>query len=371
MISAGGTGGHVYPALTLAKALQQAGREIYWLGTDKGIETRLVPEAGIFLFSLKMRGLRNKGLRSLAIPFLLFFAVLQAIKILKQTRCILFVGFGGYASAPGALAARLLGIPVILHEQNAAMGLTNRTIARWARAVLLGFPIAHLPASVQKKSHVVGNPVRQDIATISISHLRQQAPFRLLVIGGSLGAKALNELIPTALLPLIQTGLISLMHQTGPAHYAMTKAVYESLGIAVYGDEIPKNPQQKYVQVFAYIDDMKTAYEQADILIARAGALTVSEVASAGIPAIFVPLPHAVDNHQYLNAKFLADAGGAVIIEQKDLTDERLQQTLMQLLNWATLSQMAQLLKDNSHQYALNDILTLLTEVANEPTNHE
>lgn len=346
LISAGGTGGHVYPALAVAKQLREQGATVHWLGTEAGIEARLVPEADIPLHTIFVQGLRGNGIkRLLKAPFVLTSALRQAKHVVKQTNADVFVGFGGFASGPGALAAKLSGVPVVLHEQNAAMGLTNKLVSRWAKRVLLAFPIAG------RAGQVVGNPIRESITAITepAERIRSEKPFRVLVVGGSLGAKAINETVPQALKPLLSE--IELTHQTGKTTWQATVADYEQLGIS------------EQTNVVEYIDDMDKAYANADLLIARAGALTVSEVASVGLPAIFIPLPHAVDNHQFLNAKFLADNDAAVIIEQKDLTVARLQQQVNDLLDGKVLSAMAEKARQQSHATALPTIIHTIKEV--------
>lgn len=348
LISAGGTGGHVYPALAVAKVLQEQGASVEWLGTSAGIESRLVPEAKIKLHTIFVQGLRGNGIkRLLKAPFMLLAAIWQAKKIIKTAQPDVFVGFGGFASGPGAVAAKLCAVPVVLHEQNAAMGLTNRWVAKWAKKVLLAFPIGG------RAGEVVGNPIRQSITALSLpsERIAKQPPFRLLVVGGSLGAKAINEAVVTAFAPLLSQ--ITLTHQTGKTTFAETKASYQQLGVL------------DKVKLVEYIDDMDNAYANADLLIGRAGALTVSEVASVGLPAIFIPLPQAVDNHQFLNADFLQQADAAVIIEQQDLTPQLLQTTVNKLLQPDTLLMMAENAKKCSHESALTIITERIKEVIN------
>ncbi|PIE45664.1 MAG: undecaprenyldiphospho-muramoylpentapeptide beta-N-acetylglucosaminyltransferase [Gammaproteobacteria bacterium] len=346
LISAGGTGGHVYPALAVAKRLREQGAAVEWIGTAAGIESRLVPEASIPLHTIFVQGLRGNGVKRLIkAPFVLWSALAQARKVIRQVDPDIFVGFGGFASGPGALAAKWSTVPVVLHEQNAAMGLTNRWVSKWAKRVLLAFPIE------KRQGEVVGNPIRQVISDISApaERIRSEPPFRVLVVGGSLGAQAINEVVPHALKPLL--GEIELTHQTGKTTRMQTIATYQQLGIA------------EQVNVVEYIDDMATAYATTDLLIARAGALTVSEVASVGIPAIFIPLPHAVDNHQWLNANFLAKQDAAVMIEQKHLNAEHLRQTVERLLADRRLLNLAEKARRQSHAGALSTIVKRITEV--------
>lgn len=348
LISAGGTGGHVYPALAVANRLRELGANVEWLGTTAGIEAELVPEAGMPLHTIFVQGLRGNGLgRMLKAPFVVASAVMQARKLLQKIQPEVFVGFGGFASGPGALAAKLCGVDVIAHEQNAAMGLTNRLVSKWAKRMLLAFAIPN------RQGTVVGNPVRRDIAAIPPPQhrLHRQSPFRVLVVGGSLGAKAINDVVPAALSPLL--GSIHLTHQTGKTTHEATLADYKQRDVL----------QHDNLQVTAYIDDMRAAYENADLLIARAGASTVSEVATVGLAAIFIPLPQAVDNHQLLNAGYLADAQAACIIEQADLTASSLRAQLQKLLQAETLQQMATRGRELSHADALEKMITAIDKV--------
>lgn len=346
LVSAGGTGGHVYPALVVADALRQQGATVAWLGTPSGLESRLVPQAKIPFYTIWVQGLRGNGLKRLIkAPWVIARSVRQARQRIKKIKPDIYLGFGGFASGPGALAAKLSGVPVVLHEQNAAMGLTNRLVGLWAKRVLLAFPLA------ERGGHVVGNPIRQEISEIPppSQRMRVTPPYRILVVGGSLGAQAINAVVPQALLPLL--GKVTLTHQTGKTTYDTTLATYQQLGIA------------DQVTVLPYIDKMEKAYAEADLLIARAGALTVSEAASVGLPAIFIPLPQAVDNHQYLNASFLAEAEAARIIKQKDLTADSLRQVVSDLLDSDSLVKMAEKARQQSHAQATNLVTTIIKEV--------
>ncbi len=348
LLSAGGTGGHVYPALAVAKALRDQGAEVHWIGTQAGIESKLVPEADIPLHTIFVQGVRGNGIkRLLKSPMVIFSAVRQARKVLKTVRPDIFVGFGGFASGPGAIAAKLAGVPVVVQEQNATMGLTNKLVSKWANKVLLAFPIAG------RKGEVVGNPIRAEITQLALptQRIREREPFRILVLGGSLGAKAINEVVPYVFQSL--KARIVLRHQTGKTTYEETCETYKKLGLL----------DDTRMTVQSYIDDMSSVYEQTDLIIARAGALTVSEIASVGVPAIFIPLPHAVDNHQFLNAKFLENSQAAKIIEQKDLTAEKLTQVVEQLLSENQLQKMAMNSLAQSHANALPKIVEIITEV--------
>ncbi|MBS9778260.1 MAG: undecaprenyldiphospho-muramoylpentapeptide beta-N-acetylglucosaminyltransferase [Gammaproteobacteria bacterium] len=349
LISAGGTGGHVYPAIAVANKLRKYGASVEWIGTAAGIESRLVPADGIELHTIFVQGVRGNGIaRLIKAPLTILSAVLQARKVIKKSTPDIFVGFGGFASGPGALAAKTFGIPVVIHEQNAAMGLTNKIVSKWAKKILLAFPI------VKSKGEVVGNPIRQSITDIAEpeNRIRLAKPFRILVVGGSLGAKAINDIVPESLTPLLPN--IELTHQTGKKTYDQVCDQYQSLGVA------------EKVTVCEYIDNIEEAYANTDLVIARAGALTVSEIASVGLPAIFIPLPHAVDNHQFLNAEFLASEGAAIIIEQKELTKDTLKKEVTKLLDNDVLLTMANNAYKQSHEKALATIVHKITEVMHD-----
>jgi UDP-N-acetylglucosamine--N-acetylmuramyl-(pentapeptide) pyrophosphoryl-undecaprenol N-acetylglucosamine transferase len=311
MILAGGTGGHVYPALAVARALQQQCQEVVWLGTHLGIESRLVPEAGIPIEWVAVSGLRGKGLAALLFaPFKLLYALSQSLYVMWKHRPAAVLGMGGFVSGPGGLAAWLTCRPLVIHEQNAVSGLTNRLLARLARVVLQAFPGSF---KARINAETVGNPVREEIASIDDPTIRfagRQGPMRLLVLGGSLGALALNQVVPAAL-ALLPPGLRPrVRHQTGQRTLAEARTAY-----AQHGIDADLSP---------YIEDMAAAYSWADLVICRAGALTVAELSAAGLPAIFVPFPSAVDDHQTANAQPMADAGAATVVPQSELSDESL-----------------------------------------------
>ena len=328
LMMAGGTGGHVFPALAVAGELAQSGFAVQWLGSRRGIENSLVPEAGYPLHALEVRGLRGGGLaRTLMAPLMLLRAVLSAVVLVRRLRPVLAVGFGGYASGPGGLAARLNGVPLVLHEQNARSGLTNRLLARVATRVLQAFPGAFADAEV------VGNPVRAGIFSLAppaerlISH---QGPLRLLVLGGSQGALALNRDLPPALADYLGTSrkdAVVIRHQCGRDRQEEVRQAYEKTGLSVSIEE--------------FIRAMDDAYQWADLVICRAGALTVSEVAAAGVAAVFVPLPTAVDDHQTLNARWLADQQAGRLLPQSSLNRDGLAGVLDELMNREALAGMA------------------------------
>ena len=323
LVMAGGTGGHVYPGLAVAEQLQKQGWDIQWLGTAQRMEAQIVPQHGIPLHFIQIQGLRGNGIKRLLLaPFQILRAIWQSLKIVKQLQPDVVIGLGGYASGPGGVAARLLGKPLVLHEQNAVAGMTNRYLAKIASRVLTAFPNTRLSAN----SEVVGNPVRQKICPAVRDEMATDAALRLLVVGGSLGAQVLNQVVPQALagMPGIQV-----WHQTGKNNQQATLAAYQANAVSE-------------ARVDAFIDDMASAYQWADLVICRAGALTVSELAAAGKPSLLVPYPHAVDDHQTGNARYLTERGAGVLLAQSEFTVARLQAELAQLTsNPEQLKQMA------------------------------
>lgn len=308
MVMAGGTGGHIMPGLAVADLLRARGWKVVWLGNPEGMEARLVPARGYPLAPVRFNALRGKGLlRKLLLPVSLLRGFLDALRAIRHWRPDVVIGFGGYVTFPGGMMASLLGRPLLIHEQNAIAGLANRVLARLADAVLCGFPDA-LPNSAWS-----GNPVRQAIAALPDPALRYAArsgPLRLLVVGGSLGAAALNETVPRALARLSPEARPSVLHQAGERHLDALRRNYQEAEVAA--------------DCVSFIDDMASAYAEADLVICRAGALTVAEVAAAGVAAILVPYPHAVDDHQTVNARFLAADGAAVLMPQSGLAPEAL-----------------------------------------------
>ena len=326
IISAGGTGGHIFPALAVAKQLQEV-YNIIWVGAKIGLENKLVPEHGFRLETVSVAGVRNKGLlRKLMLPFTLLRAHLECLLICLKYRPALVVGFGGYATFPISLTAKLLGKSVVIHEQNSVAGLTNRLLAKIANKVLVAFPNV-LPSS---KMHLVGNPVREEIIAIDRSAMKlseNSSAIKILVIGGSLGAKVLNDNLPLALAKL-DAKPAQITHQVG-------RAAIEQI-IATYQANLVKN-----VQVVNFIDDMAAAYANADLIICRAGASTVAEVAAAGIAAIFVPYPYAVDDHQTTNTRQLVAAGAAILLPQAELSPAKLAE-LISGLNYTICQNMGE-----------------------------
>lgn len=336
LIMAGGTGGHVIPALSLAKALVAEGLQVEWLGSPRGIENQLVPAAGIRLHHIAVSGLRGKGLAGwLLAPFLLLRAVWQARQVIRSYQPHLVVGLGGFASGPGGLAAWLTRRPLVIHEQNAVAGLTNRVLARLAKRVYAAFPGA-FPGI---RNDVIGNPVRDDITALGESPRTagqmNERRLRLLVVGGSLGAQALNETLPVALSYLPEADRPEIRHQAGRDKDEATRHLYSERHIDA---EVP-----------AFIDDMASAYDWADLVVCRAGALTIAELAAAAKPSLLVPFPHAVDDHQTVNGQVLVEAGGAEMIAQSSLTAAALAEYLGRLLKPQTLAAMAAGARASAH----------------------
>jgi UDP-N-acetylglucosamine--N-acetylmuramyl-(pentapeptide) pyrophosphoryl-undecaprenol N-acetylglucosamine transferase len=310
LIMAGGTGGHVFPALAVAEQLRKHGWPVEWLGTQAGLETRLVPPTGIPVHWVRVKGLRGKGvLRQLLAPFMLLWALLQAASIILRVRPAAVLGMGGFTTGPGGVMAWLLRRPLVIHEQNSVAGLTNRLLAPLASLVLEAFP-----GSLRGAIHT-GNPVRAEIA---------QRPFhapepagrrpRLLVIGGSLGAAVLNETVPAALALFDEAQRPEVWHQTGLKLMDSAREAYAQVDVEV--------------RLETFIDDMAQAYQWADLVLCRAGALTIAELAAVGVASILVPYPYAVDDHQTGNARYLVDAGAAHLLPQSEMDVERLRKEL-------------------------------------------
>lgn len=350
---AGGTGGHVYPALAVAKALRERGCDVHWVGTANGLEASVVPAAGLPLHCLAVRGVRGKGLWHKVTALLaLGVAVVQALGLLLRLspRCV--IGMGGYVAAPAGFAAWVLRKPLLIHEQNAVAGTTNRLLAPLAYRVLTAFD----GAFGKRATESIGNPVRLEIlAAGGQSHYdyQGQRPLRLLVVGGSLGAQALNEVVPDALSALCAErgdNCVDLHHQTGPLHIDKVRASY--------GDA-----HNKDWRINPYIDDMAQAYQWADVVLCRAGALTVSELAVMGRPSLLVPLPHAIDDHQRHNAKALTDVGAAILMEQSELTPALLAKQLASFIaNPKQLQQMSRAARAAAHTHATERVVQLCEE---------
>lgn len=314
LVMAGGTGGHVFPGLAVADKLKKQGWQVSWLGTAARMESKLVPEYGYEIDFIDVAGVRGNGIKRLLMaPLQIIKSIFQARKVLKERQVDLVLGMGGFASGPGGIAAWTLGIPVILHEQNAAAGMTNRLLAKFSKKLLMGFS----GAFVSEKAILVGNPIREALLNLPPKVISKiPASLKILVVGGSLGAKILNEIVPKALMNF-NLGDVSVLHQTGKGHFESVNVNYQTVKVDY--------------EIQEFIVDMAQAYAWADIIICRAGALTVAEVAVVGLPALFIPLPHAVDDHQTKNAQSLVNAGAATLISQSMLTDVKLNEFLYAL----------------------------------------
>lgn len=315
LVMAGGTGGHVFPGLAVAHALRDEGWKVVWLGNRTGMEATLVPKHDIPMEFIQFGGLRGKGLLTkLLLPLNLLRAFWQSLAALRRVRPDVVLGMGGYITFPAGMMASLLGRPLVLHEQNSIAGLANKVLAKVADRVLCAFPGA-LPSS-----EWTGNPVREEVAHLPAPGARytdRSGPLRVLVVGGSLGAAALNDTVPKALALLPEGERPLVKHQAGTKQIEQLRANYAAAGVSA--------------ETLPFIDDMAAAYADADLVICRAGAMTVSEVAAAGVAALFVPFPFAVDDHQTTNARFLSQQGAALLVQQNELTAEGLAQTIASL----------------------------------------
>lgn len=303
-IMAGGTGGHIFPGLAVAEELIKRGETVHWIGSKHGLEGRLVPEKGIPMHYLAVRGLRGKhGLQRITGPIRLGVSVIQALILMLRLKPSVCVGFGGYPAGPGGIAARMMKIPVVIHEQNAVAGMTNKYLAKFATKVLTAFP------NVIEGAECVGNPIRPEIDSVGRQRIadghQASDTTRVLVIGGSQGAKSLNEQLPEKLKAVASQFGIEVTHQTGVSGKDHVDEQYQALDLDA--------------TVVAFISRMDEAYREADIVVCRAGALTVSELASAAMPSVLIPFPYAVDDHQTKNGQQLQKAGAAVVVQEKDL----------------------------------------------------
>ena len=349
LVMAGGTGGHIFPGLAVADYLSEQGWKIHWLGTADRMEAQLVPAQGYDISFIKIAGVRNKGwLTRLAMPFKLIMAAWQAMQVIRQVQPDVVLGMGGYASAPGGVAAWLLRKPLILHEQNAVAGMSNRYLSRIATKVLAAFPQAF---GNKVSELVVGNPLRSNIIQVSSNQQEAVSYKKILVVGGSLGAKVLNDVVPEALAQLSELD-VQVWHQTGKNNHQQVEQSYQQNNIAA-----------ERVKVAEFIDDMAAAYQWADLVICRAGALTVSELAMAAKPAIFVPLPHAVDDHQTKNAMYLVERNAARLLPQAQLTAKSLSQLLADLF---TSNVVVQSMAEAAQQAARADATASVAQVCME-----
>lgn len=348
VIMAGGTGGHIMPGLAVADELKRRGWHVVWMGHPGGMEARLVPARGYTMAWVRFGALRGKGLlRKLLLPFNLLRGFLQSWQALARIRPAVVIGMGGFISFPGGMMATLRGTPLILHEQNSIAGLANKVLAGVADRVLTGFP------DTLKKAAWVGNPVRGDIAVLPAPTLRyaeheRECPgrLRILVIGGSLGAQALNETVPQGLALIPDAERPEVVHQSGEKHLEALRAAYAAAGVQAH--------------TVAFIEDMAGAYAWADLVICRAGALTIAELAAAGVASVLVPFPHAVDDHQTANARFLSRAGAAMLLPQAELTPGRLAE--LRHLSREQLKEMA----EKARELAMPDATAAVANICEE-----
>ncbi|QEO57187.1 undecaprenyldiphospho-muramoylpentapeptide beta-N-acetylglucosaminyltransferase [Francisella marina] len=362
IITAGGTGGHIYPALAVAELLRKYEANVIWVGTPNSMEAEIVP-THFNMQHIKSSGVRGKGIiRKITFPFKLISSTLKARKLLAKLKIDLVIGFGGYVSGPICLAAAQKNIPIIIHEQNAKIGLTNRILAKLATKICLAFEIQdihqRLNSKQMAKTKIVGNPIRDDIVNLNskVKDITKNSELNLLILGGSQGAKSINEIIPELIINAAKQKInINVWHQTGKLSFEATKKSYD------------KVPQGHIKDISAYITNMTEAYEWADILICRAGALTVSESAIAGVPAIFIPLPSAVDDHQFFNAQTMVKNHAGFCLRQDQMTLENLIDIIKPLYDdknkLQELSEKAKktLIKDSSEQ-----ILRSVEEILNK-----
>lgn len=327
LIMAGGTGGHIFPALATAQALQKKGDKVVWLGSSGGMETRIVPQYDIFLYTITIKGVRGNGVkRKLTLPFILFKTIKEVMQLIKQNNIKGAIGFGGFVSFPGAVAAKLCGIPLIIHEQNAIAGLSNKILSYVANRVFFAFP-----ETFKDVRGYIGNPLRQQLlnqffTSVEDRFKQRSGPLRLFILGGSLGAKIFNDTLPEiiASLPLEQRPLIH--HQCGKGNEKEVRERYAE--------------KQIEAKVFSFITDITAEYNWADFVICRAGALTIAELTVVGLGGYLIPFPHAVDDHQRYNALHMVKAGAALCIAQIDFSVKKIANditflTREQCLNWA------------------------------------
>lgn len=345
LVMAGGTGGHVFPGLAVADLLKSRGWNVIWMGNPGSMEAKLVPSRGYEMAWVRFGALRGKGLlRKLLLPVALLSGFWQALREIRRIKPDVVLGMGGYISFPGGMMAVLLGRPLVVHEQNSIAGLANRVLSRVATRVVCGFPEA-LP-----KSLWLGNPVRPEIAQLPDPAERvvdDKLPLRLLVLGGSLGAAALNEVVPKGLGLLPEGERPQVVHQAGERHLEQLQRNYQEAGVQAH--------------CVAFIDDMAGAYEWADLVICRSGALTIAELAAAGVASILVPFPHAVDDHQTFNAKFLASAGGAILLPQNEMTPESI--SLIRNYSRGQLQQMAERARAMAKPEAASEVARVCEEL--------
>ncbi|PUE29901.1 undecaprenyldiphospho-muramoylpentapeptide beta-N-acetylglucosaminyltransferase [Limnohabitans sp. Jir72] len=347
LVMAGGTGGHIFPGLAVAEALRDAGWRVHWLGAPNSMESQLVPPRGFAFEAIDFGGVRGKGLKTLALlPLRLLKAFWQSLQVVRRVQPNVVLGLGGYITFPGGMMASLLGKPVVLHEQNSVAGMANKVLAQVADRVFTAFP------HVFKTGRWVGNPLRQAFtqqATPAERFADRSGPLRVLVVGGSLGAKALNDIVPQAMALIPEAQRPQVIHQSGAKQIDALRANYQAAGVQA--------------ELTPFIDDTATAFAQADLVICRAGASTVTELAAVGVAALFVPFPYAVDDHQTTNADFLVQHGGGWLVQQTELTAESLAARL-QNLDRSQLLACAQKAHEQKKTNATREVVMACEELA-------
>lgn len=353
LITAGGTGGHVYPALAAAKSFQEQGVEVRWLGTQQGIEARVVPANNIAIEFLDVAGVRGQGIKRLLMaPLKILRAVIRVIGVIRQYQPDAVLGMGGFVTGPTGIGAWLAGCPLFIHEQNAIAGFTNKQLSRFATQVFQAFPDTFEPS---EKIQTTGNPVRSEIAALpepAQRYAERSGPLRILILGGSQGAVALNEKVPQALAQLQGKLDFVVRHQAGPKNQASAQGFYQQVGVQA--------------EVIPFIEDMAEAYAWADLVICRSGALTVCELAAAGVASLLVPFPFAVDDHQTRNGEYLSQHDAAILVQQRDMTPDSLAQLIMNSLSDRDqLKLMAIKARGLAMQDATQKVVRACMEVAN------
>ena len=347
LIMAGGTGGHIFPGLAVAQELTARGWRVHWLGTPGSMEARIVPQHGLPLETIDFSGVRGKGVITLALlPLKLLRAFWQALAVVRRVRPDVVIGMGGYVTFPGGVMAVAAGKPLVLHEQNSVAGMANRVLAGMADRIFTAFP------GVFRKGHWVGNPLRAAFTQQPGPAERfagRSGPLKLLVVGGSLGARALNDIVPQALALLPEDKRPLVMHQSGAAQIEQLRANYQAAGVQA--------------ELTPFIDDTAAAFAEADVICCRAGASTVTEIAAVGAAALFVPFPHAVDDHQSTNARFLVDAGGGWLVQQADMTPRSLADMLLNMERPALLER-ALKAKNMQKTQATREVVSACEELA-------
>ncbi len=348
MVMAGGTGGHVYPAMAVADCMITHGWKVVWLCTEGGMENKLIEDKNYSKAMMTMRGVRGKGLLGwILLPMKLVIAFKQSFAAMRKYRPTVVLGMGGFAAFPGGLMAKLLGKPLVIHEQNSIAGLTNKSLAHFANKVLVAFP-----AALAQQAELVGNPVREEITQLAMPEVRygqRTGKLKLLVVGGSLGAAALNEVLPKALAALPENARPEVVHQAGGKHIEALQANYHAAGV--------------HAETKAFINNMAEMYAWADVVICRAGALTIAELACVGVASVLVPFPHAVDDHQTYNAKYLSDAGAAKLIQQTEFNVQKATEILRNLTREVCL-EMAIKAKQLAKPEATHTVAKICMEVA-------